>query len=165
MNLRDSLSLEKKNNNNEKMTYIVPLGTEANPNHSVMVELWTPLPHPSPSLKLNLRAIKSTPMHLLPKESGLITKMDANDFPLFTANQVLLLPTLTWVDREFGVKAGISNLRPREMGGVGWAAMRRQPACHLNQKHYLEKLQQCGTCNRLPERHNLHLGSGYETWL
>lgn len=75
--------------------------------------------------QVNLLVIKSTPMYLLPRESGLITKMNTSGFSLFTADQVLLLLTLmSWpIYKEFWVKVEISNLRPRELedlaGGSG----------------------------------------------
>lgn len=117
MNSCDLLSLEEKNNNNKDDVHSsIRNRSKPKPFCRVVSSSSTSL---TPS-QVNLLVIKSTPMYLLPKESGLIMKMDANDFPFFTASQVLLLPTLTWVD-QFRVKAGISNLRPRELdgGGVG----------------------------------------------
>lgn len=118
--------------------------------------------------QVNLLVIKSTPMYLLPRESGLIMKINASGFSLFTADQVLLLLTLmSWPIHRALSEGWDFKSETKGAGGFGWREwgglhMRRQSARHLNQNHYLEKLQQCGC---IPESHDLHIGPVYQTWL
>lgn len=112
----------------KKTTYIVSFSNRSNPKpfNNAHVRVVSSSSTSFTHSQVNSLVIKSTPMYLLPKESGLIMKMNASNFSLFTADQALLLPMLIWVDQytmSFEWRLGFQILRPQELedlaGGSG----------------------------------------------
>lgn len=150
-----------------------PLVTEAKPKHSIMVmeELWAPLPHLTHS-QVNLLVIKSTQCTFSPRNQDWLWKWTLAVFPSSQSFRCCSCPRSyesTNIQRVLSEGWDFKS-ETKGAGGFGWRAwgglpMRRQAASHLNQNHYLEKLQQRGTCSSTPESHDLHVGPVHQTWL